>query len=647
MAGDSIDQEGGRRPRVTAAAEARKRRNEGPAIYFIKKAEGSALIQSRAGEKEDAFLQFSDVLRGTKAVITPPIDFSTLARMARENTILEPLIDAMETNVDGTGAELIPVDPEELDTDVAAAEEGSEEFEKATKERERQVEREKAGLQSYFDECWPGTSFLTVRRKLRRDQETLGNAYLEIIRNVKGDIVFLRGLDPKNIRLVKLDDAVTVEKSVVRGGQEAKTKVQLRERRYVQRLGTKIVWFKEFGASRALDATNGDWEVDDAKNRVPPDRRATELIHLTIKPDIDTPYGVPRWLNNAPAIVGSRKAEEFNLEFFEAGGVPPLLIIVSGGKMAANAEQSLREHFTALGQKRHQAAILEAFSTEGDIESAQNVRVTVERFGSDRQKDMLFQKYLDGCDTRVQRGFRLPSIFLGMADSINFATAIASMMVAEAQVFAVERKEFDEIINLKLMPQLPDGDKFEYRSLPLSMRDGTLQVKALELAHKAGAIDGEMLLEAINEVTNLALRAPKKETGPEEEPEPAQAPASDDEEPEGIEGEVPQAGRPPKPPQMQKSVRKEVMTGLRAMAEDAAAMMGEGVSGDSARKAIELVGKVATLLPAEAAVFKALLGMTVYPEFKYDPVGAGEMASCTMAALLKAATDAEAQAAGS
>ena len=81
-----------------------------------------------------------------------------------------------------------------------------------------------ARLEEFFAQPWPGMSFVEMRKELRRDQERVGNAYLEVLRNAQDQIVFLRPIDAKMIRLVKLDAAVPVEVALLRDGKDARSR---------------------------------------------------------------------------------------------------------------------------------------------------------------------------------------------------------------------------------------------------------------------------------------------------------------------------------------------------------------------------------------------------------------------------------------
>src|SRR5690606_20257571 len=109
----------------------------------------------------------------------------------------------------------------------------------------------------------------------------------------------------------------------------------------------------------------------------------------------------------------------------------------------------------------HQIPVIETISTGGSLENASQVRVTVERFGAERQSDSMFEKYDERCEKRVRRAWRLPPLFVGASDDYNYASAFASYMHAEAQIFAPERAEFDEIINRTIMRELDPSGEFE------------------------------------------------------------------------------------------------------------------------------------------------------------------------------------------
>jgi PBSX family phage portal protein len=448
-------------------------------------------IASNAKSPEDEYLQY--YLNGPRDIgaIQPPYDLWRLDRLAQENNALGPCVEAMVTNIDGTGFDIVP------DT-MDSKDKGESDSDAKVKE-----------LWEFFAEPWPGVSFATMRKDLRRDLERTGNAYLEVLRNAKDEIVFLRKVDSKMMRLLKLEDPIPVEIELTRGGKTVKQLIMHRPRRFVQLVnGIHIVYFKEFGSANDLNKTTGVWARKG--QRVGVKDRATEILHFTALPDAHTPYGVPRWIGQMPSVLGSRKAEEFNVDFFDNGGVPPVLILLQGGTLAPETRKALENATLGRASKNNRVAVIETEPNGGSMDSPSQSRVTVERFGSDRQNDSMFEKYDERCEVRVRRAFRLPPIFVGQAEDYSFATAFASYTVGEAQVFRPERDEFDEVISVKLLPAMGFGD-YRMQSKPLNIEDATLKLQGIEVAISTEQVDAAEVLDAINETvgTNLKVSTEK------------------------------------------------------------------------------------------------------------------------------------------
>jgi PBSX family phage portal protein len=423
-------------------------------------------------------------------VLRPPYDLYQLESLVLQNNSLGQCIAAYAVNIDGTGFEVEPEDPDENKDGEADDMTPEQEF-----------------ITDFFDEPYPRTSFITMRRKIRQDVEATGNGYLEVLRSVDGTMVFCRPLDSTSIRLIKLDDPVPVTVKVTRGGKDFEVTMMSRERRFVQKVGSKTIYFREYGTSRQVSKTTGKWESPEYQ--VEMNDRGTELIHFTAIKESISPYGLPRWINQVPSVLGSRKAEELNLDFFNSGGLPPALIILQGGSMTAEVKKELNNYMSGRGSSYHRAAVVETYSTSGDLNSAGNVRVSVERFGSERMQDSMFENYDERSEKRVRSAFRLPPLFVGRTDDYNYASAYTSYMVAEAQVFQPERDEFDETINVTLMKEF--DAPYYFRSLPLSVKNVENQLKGLEILANKGAVDNENLVEAMNEVVGLELAAKEEE----------------------------------------------------------------------------------------------------------------------------------------
>lgn len=329
--------------------------------------------------------------------LQPPFDPNVLLNLVQTNNILNQCIEAMEVNIDGTGYELVPVE-EGKDIDP----------------------KEEKAAKAFFDEPYPNTSFVSIRRKARRQLESIGYSFLEVLRSVGGEVVGLRNLETPQVRMVKLDLPVRVKKTIARDGKDVQMELWMRERRFAQMMGLKErTYYREWDTSRQLNRLTGQWA--DADTTVPPEVTATELLVQGINPDIQTPYYLPRWINNLPSVIGSRNAEEQNLQFLDAGGLPPAIVFIQGGTIIKDTADQLRMYLSGMNKNKNRAVVVEVQSSSGSLDAAGKVDVKVERFGSAASNDAMFKEYDAATEEHVRTAFRLPPLFLGKAADYNFA----------------------------------------------------------------------------------------------------------------------------------------------------------------------------------------------------------------------------------
>ncbi len=587
-------------------------------------------------EVEDDFTTLLNPLVSRNPLIEPPYNLARLEELTHQNSALAPCIDAMEVNVPGTGWNLEPVEQSGTPSD--------------------EQKKRMADISEFFKEPWPGQSFTTIRRLLRRDLEAMGNAYLEIIRNALDEVVFAKYVDAKTIRMVRLGEAVKVVKKVKRKGKEIDLVLRKRERKFVQMVGggivrsrqadtafgttgfrsegkesgtvagldvsqsaaSRLVFFKEFGADRDINMLTGDWAEEDV--RLPFNARGSELIQLRMHKDARTPYGLPRWLAQTPSVLGTRRAEEYNLQFFNQGGVPPLMVIVSGGQLAKNAREALARLLAPNGQAKHSAAILEAYAT-GSLDGKNNVRVTVERFGADRQKDSMFETYIRNGEERIRASFRMPPAFLGLAGEYNFATAKTSYMVAEAQLFGPERMEEDEIWNSTLMSELNPEKEFKFRSKPLIIKDVQTELKAVEVAIANNLTNREDALLQINETADTHLRV------------------ADGTDPINPEENERNSVFDPGQPQSQNTVQvvgieKAEFTGIGSLAFALSQTMATGLrKEEDVNEFMSLMRLVGTMKDAEVNDLRHALAIATLEDAEIDLAGSSDLIGCAAAVL--------------
>jgi PBSX family phage portal protein len=425
-----------------------------------------------------------------QALHEPPYSFYALQRMPTDNSTLGQCIDAMVTNIDGHGYRFEYIGEEQ-------------DGEKSSKaEAERKVFED---LLSYPNDDY---TFQELRDRVRRDYETIGNAYIEVGRDAKGRVVMLSHLPAHTIRLTNREvEAVDVQIKLPReGGKEMVRKVSKRFRRFVQQVGNRRVFFKEYGDPRLIDPNNG--EVMKAQGKAALEASATEVIHLsTYNPN--SPYGLPRWFNQMRNILGQSQAEMVNLDFFRDNAIPAMMLLVAGGAVTQSSIDDLTNHFNSVRGRgaMQRIMIVEATGDQNAADMEGRVpppKVELKPLIHDRQEDATFLEYDKNVRDKVRSAFRLPNVYVGSSEDTNYASAKVSFEVAESQVFAPERQKFDDVINRKVLGTY-DPKYWSFRSNPPRLADSDSLAKAIGQFDTAGALTPNVAIGIANEMFDLEI----------------------------------------------------------------------------------------------------------------------------------------------
>lgn len=237
------------------------------------------------------------------------------------------------------------------------------------------------------------------------------------------------------------------------------------------------------------------------------------------------------------------------------------------------------------------------------------MRIAVERFGSERQGDSMFEGYDERCFERVRGAFRIPPMFLGRAQDYNFATAYTAYIVAEAQVFQPERTEFDEIINVKIMREI--APEYWFHSLPLSVKDIQTQLAALKLVTEF--VDKEGVVGTVNELASLDLvyKEPPPEVVPGPDPRLAAISAANG------------SGRAKEP----KAASDNVVLNdgiLQELADDWSEYW-SGTRSFEDHSVKVMKDLIDTLSPSIRKLFNGYIALRMLPEHRHDPNGSTEL----------------------
>ena len=359
--------------------------------------------------------------------ITPPLDLKGLRVLVKNSSILPQCVRAYKNNIAGFGIGVRYKDDIEETPEMAA------EFERA----EEIIEL--LNLEQDTKE---------VFEDIIEAREIYGISYLEVIRNVAGEVQQIEFIkDTPSITKTKPLEPYIATVFYHKGKQVERKK---RYCKYRQSVGGKTVYFKEFGDPRIMD--NRDGKYLEEGETIDIQYHANEIIEFAIGTE---PYGEVRWIGQILGVDGSRKAEGLNNNYFENGRHTPLMIMIKGGTLTDESFDKLQQYMNdikgAAGQ--HAFIILETESSEGrvDFDQSEKPEIEVKDLANILQKDELFQDYLDNNRRKVQSSFQLPDLYVGYTTDFNRATAQTAQEVTEEQVFQPERKSLAWVVNNKLL----------------------------------------------------------------------------------------------------------------------------------------------------------------------------------------------------
>lgn len=390
---------------------------------------------------------------GTEGIIEPPYDMFTLAVMPEVSSELGPAIDAMVVNVSKMGYRIVPRDGLPTEDDKLGVE----------------VKRDRAKVKNFFANATlePTETFGTIRAKLRRDLETTGNAYFEVLPNLlTKEPAGLTHLPSWQMRLRKEDDELTdCEVSRAVEAEDGMWTIQVfpyrkRFRRFVQiqDSSNEKVYFKEWGDPRNIDKRDGHAFTDDEMNAetFDPTNLATEVVHIKLYCP-RSPYGLPRWIGNLFTIFGSRAAEVINYTTFRNNNIPALILMATNIQLTDDSIDRIQQFIEerVQGDDNYSTILLvEGEPMSEGMKDPGSMKLELKELTQAQHTDALFVKYMERGDDKIRRSFRLPPIFMGRAEDYTRATADSSRKVGEEQVFRPERNEEDTVWNQTVVAAL-------------------------------------------------------------------------------------------------------------------------------------------------------------------------------------------------
>lgn len=347
--------------------------------------------------------------------VTAPYPINQLRLVVENSSILQQAIAAYTNNIVGYG-----IVPEYIDEST-----------------------EDSGQSAEWDTAEEVLDWLSIDQPLEGlfkevldDREVTGNAFLEVIRDAKGNVIQLERVKPELVQLTK-PEAEPVLTKVVHKGKEKMVWKKFRKFKVDKYL------FKEFGDPRGIDFMTGT-DTDD------PRRQARELLHLKIGNDH---WGVPRWIGNLVALLGARKAEELNYRYFTQGRHTPAALLIKNGQLSEASEQALLQYTQEVGNEamQHKMLVIETEKVTDGLDDKDKTDIELKSMADMLQSDALFLEYDDKVREKVLSSFRLPPVYVGLSQDYNRSTVEEAKRIAEEQVFQAEREALEDLFNRHLL----------------------------------------------------------------------------------------------------------------------------------------------------------------------------------------------------
>lgn len=383
-------------------------------------------------------------------VITPPYNMYELANFYDTNFANHAAIDAKVENVVGLGYDLIPTESTLLRLEM------NEDPEAVSRARKR-MERMKIQLREWLESLNDDDSFQKTLEKVYTDVQATGNGYIEIGRTVAGEIGYVGHIPSTTIRVRRLKDG------------------------YVQIIGQKLVYFRNFGANNVNPLTS--------------DPRPNEIIHIKEYSPLNTYYGVPDIVAALPALIGDQLAAQYNIDYFENKAVPRYIITLKGAKLSSDAEDKMFRFLqTGLKAQSHRTLYI---PLPGDSDH-NKVEFKMEPIENGVQEGS-FEKYRQRNRDDILVAHQVPISKLGGGDGSGIAAAMTQDRAFKEQVSRPEQRHLEKTIN-KIIKEKTDVLMFKFNELTLT--DEIAQSQILERLVKTQI----MLPDEAREKLNLPTR---------------------------------------------------------------------------------------------------------------------------------------------
>lgn len=354
----------------------------------------------------------TDLNYGLDGVVEHPFNMEALIKLNEMSVVRRSCINAIATNTARLGYRIKKTDPgaEEQDSD-----EVSEQIIDALEKWARQDR----------------SSFADLIYKVKFDEESCGNGYIEVTRDRIGRISGLHYV-PAHTIYVKRD----------RSG-------------FLQRVGTNKVGFYNFGDKYVV---NPDGSRTLKKDR---DENVKELIHFKMHASGSQFYGLPRDIAAITTIYGDELARNHNTKFFTHSATPELLLIFEVDKSYIKdavgntpVKVSIPEETKREIEDHFRRSLSSSTFKPGIFHLPPGVTLRIERLSAE-QKDAGWINFRKENRNEIRIAFQTPPVVIAdTAAGGGYATALVEKSVFLEQVIEPEQRKYQGDLMWCLWPEL-------------------------------------------------------------------------------------------------------------------------------------------------------------------------------------------------
>nr|WP_283770991.1 phage portal protein [Polycladospora coralii] len=339
---------------------------------------------------------------------------------------------------------------------------------------------QKETAEEFFKRPHVEDTFGEVLERWMIDFESVGNGYLEVIRDPKQKVKNANGVNVNRIKGIETIPAHTM-------------RLHIDDIRFVQMRGNQKRWFIRCGSPYDVDKDTGDLHE---YGKLDPDQRGNEIIHIMNYSPRSDYYGIPDVLPALGALLGDKKREEYNIDFFENFAIPAYAVTVEGADLDEEVVKQIKQYFQKdLKENRHSTLVLTAEHRGGD---GPPVKFNFEKLAVD-MKEASFRLYrLDNRD-EVLSAHGVPPYRAGIAQegSLGGSTATESTEIYKQSIINPRQEIIEARIDRHVLRDSLGITDWEFKFNDIDTRDQERESAINERYFKLGVLTPNDIRESM------------------------------------------------------------------------------------------------------------------------------------------------------